>query len=186
MSLCKDQTPDEDQLWEEICLIDPTVQPDMREYLSRCLEIMAHTPVVKYTDSDIQVHSVRYGIYGLVDKLDSSSNTISIIRSSGAPAYGCWSDDRVRLAACILCLKESTGIDIVGGNIEYIPDGIVRYCEPQPRDRRRLLQALHMAQKVMNGNLPEKPVNAPCKKCLYVNQCNPDKPKTLSSILFKK
>ena len=186
VSLCRDQNPDEDTLWDEICLIDPEIHPDMREYLSLCLEMNSHTPRINYTDCDIPVNSGRYGIYGLVDKYDSSEKIISIIRNSIAPDSGCWSDDRIRLAAYLLCLKESAGLDIVGGYIEYIPSGIIRYCEPQPRDRRRLLQALRMAQKVLKGDLPEKPVHAPCKNCIYTNQCNQDKPRTLSSILFKK
>jgi CRISPR-associated exonuclease Cas4 len=186
VSLCKNPQPDEDTLWDEISLIDPSVKPEMREYLSQCLASTAHTPLPAWTDCDLPVHSERYALYGLIDKYDAESKMISVVRNSGAPAFGCWSDDRVRIAAYLLCLKESIGLDCAGGYIEYIPDGIVRYCEPQPRDRRGLLQALRMAQKVLKGDLPEKPIRAPCKNCTYQSQCNPDKPKTLSSILFKK
>ncbi|MDD1729474.1 MAG: Dna2/Cas4 domain-containing protein [Methanospirillum sp.] len=178
--------PDEDALWDEICLIEPTINPDMREYLSHCLVSTAHTPLPTWTDSDIAVNSKRYGIYGQIDKYDAQSGSISVIRNSGSPSKGCWSDDRIRLAAYLLCLRESRGIDLSGGYVEYIPDGIVRYYEPQPRDRRGLIQALVLARKVLSGNLPAKPVHAPCTRCTYQKQCNPEKPTLLSHILFKK
>lgn len=167
-------------------MIDPVVKPELREYLSSCLAGTAHTPLPSWTDTDLKVGSERYGIYGLIDKYDADAGNISVVRNSGAPVSGCWSADRVRIAAYLLCLKESMGIDLPGGYVEYIPDGIVRYCEPQPRDRRGLLLALKQVKKVMKGDLPEKPARAPCKNCSYQSQCNPEKPNLLSSILFKK
>lgn len=177
---------DENSLWDEINLIDPDVTPELREYLSQCLLSTAHTPLPSWTESDVTVNSDRYGIYGLIDKYDEKSNVISIVRNSRAPMTGCWPDDRVRIAAYLLCLREMTGKDLPGGYIEYIPDGIVRFCEPQPRDRRGFLKALNNVRTVQKGDLPAKPVRAPCRNCTYQNQCIPVRVKTVSEIFFKK
>lgn len=186
VSLCNDPDPDEDSLWDEICLIDPGIKPEMREYLSRCLMQTAHMPLPSWTDSDVPVSSDKYGIHGLIDKYDEKAGVISVIRNSGAPTVGCWPGDRVRIAAYLLCLRESLGKDLTGGYVEYIPDGIVRFCEPQSRDRRGLLQALKNARMVLQGDLPPKPVRAPCRNCTYQNRCNSEGVKTLSEIFFKK
>lgn len=177
---------DEDSLWNEICMIHPDINPEMREYLSESMAVCSHTPFLPWSETEISIRSDRYGIHGLIDKYHPDSQTISIIRPSRAPEHGCWTEDRIRIAACLICLKEQTGIAASGGQVEYIPDGIIRYCEPQPRDRRRLLQGLTWAREVQKGNLPQKPVHPPCKKCQYMDRCEPPKARTLSELLFKK
>lgn len=184
---CSDpQNRDEEELWNEICLIHPEIDPTMQDFLWSCLESIKHTPFPAWTETDITIRSDRYGIHGLIDKYHAKDEYISITRASRAPEMGCWSDDRIRIAAYILCLQELSGRTWKGGYVEYIPDGIIRFCEPQPRDRRRLLQTLKVVRSVAKGELPGKPVNPPCKKCPYSQQCEPPKARTLSDIIFQK
>ncbi len=186
VSLAGPDLTDEKQLWDEITLIKPDIVEDLKDYLSFCREQVACMPAMSYTDADVLVTSRKYGISGTIDKYDACSSRISVIRNSAAPSIGCWPEDRMRIAAYLICFQETTGITLNGGYIEYIPDGVVRFCEPQPRDRRALLQAVKTAQKICKGELPGKPVRAPCKNCRYTGQCNPPKVKRLSDLLTKK
>jgi CRISPR-associated exonuclease Cas4 len=174
----------EENLWDEIVLISPGISPEMREYFTDCYRINEKTPLPEWTDSDIAVHSDKYGVFGLIDKYHSGKKHISIVRTGKAPVAGCWPLDRVRIAAYLLCLRETTGVSIPGGFVEYIPDGIVRFCEPQPRDRRMLIQGLKNAREVQKGVFPPKPVNAPCRYCRYADKCEQPVARRLSDILF--
>ncbi|MFH0967359.1 MAG: Dna2/Cas4 domain-containing protein [Methanobacteriota archaeon] len=186
ISISDRNNPDEDSLWDEINLIHPEIHPSMREYLTSCLDQNHRTPIPSWTETDLSVRTQKYGLHGLIDKFHAGDNHISVVRCTRAPVAGCWPDDRIRIAAYLLCLKESTGIHLSGGYIEYIPDGIIRFCEPQPRDRRALLQGLKIIRLIEKGEFPGKPVRAPCKGCRYTNQCETPKVRTLSDLLFKK
>ncbi len=186
LSLARVPRPDEQELWDEITLIHPDIDPSMQDYLTECLEQIQHTPFPSWTDTEISVRSEKYGIHGQIDKYHAEAQSISIVRASPAPRLGCWPDDRIRVAAYLLCLQEQMGFKCKGGYVEYIPDGIIRFCEPDPRDRRRLLQAIHLVKMIARGELPKKPVNPPCKNCPYTEQCEPPKARTLSQIFFNK
>jgi len=186
ISLAHQNKPDENSLWDEITLIHPDIHPSMREYLTLCLDQNRRTPIPSWTEIDLPVRSEKYGLHGLIDKFHAGGNYISVIRCTRAPVAGCWPDDRIRIAAYLVCLKETTGINFSGGYVEYIPDGIIRFCEPQPRDRRALLQGLKNMRLIEKGEFPGKPVRAPCKGCQYMDQCEPAKVRTLSEMLFKK
>lgn len=180
------ETLDENTLWDEITLIHPDISPNMREYLTTCIEINRKTPIPKSTQTDILVQSLKYGLFGRIDKFHEKEKYLSTVRNSHAPSSGCWPLDRVRTAAYLLCLKETSGITLKGGYVEYIPDGIIRYCEPQPQDRRKLLQGLKEMREIQNGGYPKRPLNAPCKKCRHLAQCEKPIVTKLSDLLFKK
>jgi CRISPR-associated exonuclease Cas4 len=184
VSLSKSNNPDEDLLWDEITLISPRIDPSLREYLTSCLDQNRQVLIPSWTETDLSVRSEKYGIFGNIDKYHAGDLNISVVRCTRAPVAGCWPDDRIRIAAYLLCLKESTGIELSGGYVEYIPDGIIRFCEPQPRDRRVLLQGLKRVREIEKGEFPEKPAQAPCKGCRYSDQCETPKVKTLYEILF--
>jgi CRISPR-associated exonuclease Cas4 len=186
VSLADPQNLDGDSLWDEITLIHPAIGPEMREYLDTCISMAARMPFLSWTETDLLIRSEKTGIHGQIDKYDAQAGHVSVVRCTGAPAAGCWPGDRVRMAAYLLCLRETAEIDLAGGYMEYIPDGIVRYYEPGPRDRRALLQALKNIRLVEKGELPGKPVRAPCKNCRYSAQCNPPAANPLSAVLFKK
>jgi CRISPR-associated exonuclease Cas4 len=177
---------DEEKLWDEISLIKPDISRELKDFLSICIEKVTSMPAMSYTDADLLVTSRKYGLSGTIDKYDARSSRIAITRNSSAPCAGCWPQDRLRIAAYMLCFKETTGVTLNGGYVEYIPDGIIRFCEPQPRDRRALLLTLKKAHKIHTGELPEKPVKVSCKTCRFIDQCNPPKVRRLSDLLMKK
>lgn len=186
VSLACPDVIDEEELWDEITLIKPDISKDLKEYLSLCIEKVRCMPAISYTDAELMVTSRKYGLSGTIDKYDARSSRIAIIRNSSSPSAGCWPVDRLRIAAYMICFQETTGISLNGGYVEYIPDGIVRFCEPQPRDRRALIQTLKKAHKIRKGELPEKPVKVSCKTCRFIDQCNPPKVRRLSDLLMKK
>ena len=90
---------------------------------------------------------------------------------------------RPRIAGIAFCLEEMTGKEVVGGHVEYIPDGISRYHTVQPRDRRQLLTTLHKLRAIHRGEAPVHPLNAPCNRCKYKERCEDSGGHRLSELL---
>jgi CRISPR-associated exonuclease Cas4 len=175
----------EEEIWNMIILIQPDISPDARSFLSSCICAMTHTPIRPWTETDITVKSDKVGIYGLLDKYDALSGEYTLTRCTTAPKNGCWPDDAIRTAALLICIEETSAKRLKGMYIEYIPSGIIRYYEPTPKDRRRLIQIIRQIQDVNRGLFPSKPLHPPCDSCKYYEKCEKNKPKTLS-FLFKK
>jgi CRISPR-associated exonuclease Cas4 len=162
-----------DSLWEEINAIQPNIDTDMRGFLDECVGACGGKDWRKPVQTDVQVISERFGIRGMVDKIYEQEPYFAIIRSSSAPSAGVYMGDRIRIACFAQCIRESLDIPAESGMIEYIPSGINRLCHPEPRDRRAMLQGIRSARKVMAGEVPRRPVRAPCSSCPYEGQCLP-------------
>jgi CRISPR-associated exonuclease Cas4 len=175
----------EEVIWKIISLINPDISPDSRIFLTSCLSAMKSAPIRPWTDSDITVKSEKIGVYGLLDKYDTNSGDCTLTRCCDAPKSGCWPEDTIRIAALLICIEETCNIRPHGMHIEYIPSGIIRYYEPTPKDRRRLVQIIHQVKEVERGTFPPKPLHPPCSRCRFVEKCSVDQPRKLS-ILFKK
>ena len=109
-------------------------------------------------------------------------NSFAFTRSSKPPDTGVYALDRLRLACYISCVEETFGKKVEGGYVEYIAGGIIRYSAPGPKDRRAMIRAIKSAKRIIKGEVPRKPVNAPCESCIYSWQCNSG-PKPLSLFL---
>lgn len=175
----------EDDLWSSILLIDPDIDPESRTFLQDCLKILDNLSVRSWTDLDITVKSDKLCLYGLIDKYNSKKCQATIVRCSKSPKAGCWAEDRIRIAALILCINETLNIRLSGMYVEYIPSGVIRYYEPGPKDRRILINTLKKVHEVDKGYLPEKPLNPPCKGCQFYQRCSNEGPNTLLDIIKK-
>lgn len=165
---------DEAVVWGEILDVCESIDPTLREYLHQCVVACRNTQKWRNTSStDTSVKSKKYRIHGIVDKIFPYKPFFSIVKASKAPLLGIYSTDRLRITACTVCLHEMIGDHVGGGSVEYIVSGISRYHEVQPLDKRRFISALHQARKVINGEIPERPVKAPCETCYLKNSCNP-------------
>ena len=164
---------DAETIWEEILAVRPGIDPGLKQFLLDCREACsAYSGWTEPAQSDVSVISERYGIVGQIDKLYDSPVSFSIVRCAAAPKLGVYPSDRLRIAAYALCLKETTGRDLEGGTIEYIPSGIARYCRPEPRDRRALIAALRSARRILEGEVPQKPVSTSrCTRCPHEHSC---------------
>jgi len=118
----------------------------------------------------------------MVDRL-VDDGSFSIIRSAGAMPFGTYAADRLRIACIAFCIEEMTGNELTGGHVEYIPDGISRFHIVQPRDRRQVIASLHKIRSIRKGELPKRPLNAPCPRCKYKERCESSSGHRLSDLL---
>jgi len=162
---------DPEPLWEEINAIQPEIEPGMRDFLDECIQACRGKDWRRPVQTDVQVSTDRFGIRGVVDKIFENEPYFAITRSSAAPVAGVYAGDRIRIACYALCIKETLHLPAEAGFIEYIPSGVLRLCHPEPRDRRAMLQGIRSAQRVLAGEVPRKPVRAPCTTCPYEDRC---------------
>jgi CRISPR-associated exonuclease Cas4 len=173
----------EDDIWEELCTIHPGIEPEFREYMAHCIAACtARTGWRPCTSSDVRVRSERLKVFGTIDKVYPSPPYFAVTRSSHAPRAGIYASDRLRIAGYALCLEEIRGEQVISGEVEYIPDGIIRTCELQPIDRRRFLTALKSARRIVAGEIPSRSPDAPCDTCDHRDRCIP-RGKKLSDLL---
>jgi CRISPR-associated exonuclease Cas4 len=173
---------DAESIWSEVLAVNPEIDSDMRSFLDTCITSCNKTTWFMATQSDLQVISEKHSIVGLVDRI-AADGSYSIIRASGAMPFGTYAADRLRIASIAFCMEEMTGNEVAGGHIEYIPDGISRFHTVQPRDRRQVIATLHKIRAIRRGELPRRPLNAPCNRCLYKDRCENSGGHRLSDLL---
>ena len=173
---------DPDVIWDEVLAVRPGIVADMRSFLDTCIAACNKNTWRSAAHNDVNVHSDKHGIVGMVDRL-ATDGYYSIIRASGAMPFGTYSSDRLRISCIALCLEEMTGNEVTGGHVEYIPDGMSRFHTIQPRDRRQVIATLHRIHSIRQGELPRHPFNAPCNRCRYREKCENSGGHRLSDLL---
>jgi CRISPR-associated exonuclease Cas4 len=173
---------DAETIWQEIVTVSPALDPALKEFLDLSIAACNKTAWNPAVQTDVMVVSEKQGIVGMIDRI-AADGTFSIIRAAGAMPFGTYAADRLRIACIAFCLEEMTGAEVKGGSVEYIPDGVSRYHEVQPRDRRQVISALHRIRSIRNGEMPLHPLNAPCNRCRYRERCESSVGKRLSELL---
>ena len=171
-----------DVIWSEVLAVRPAIDTDLRSFLDTCITACKKTNWTPASQSDVRVISEKHGIVGMVDRI-AHDGTFSIIRAAGAMPFGTYSSDRLRIACIAFCLEEMTGKEVIGGTVEYIPDGALRFHTVQPRDRRLVISTLHKIRAINKGDIPTHPLNAPCNRCKFREQCESNSGRRLSDIL---
>jgi CRISPR-associated exonuclease Cas4 len=161
---------DAETIWQEATSVRPGIDPAVRTFLGTCITRCATSVWPEAVQHDVRVVSERQGIVGMVDRL-LPDGTFCVVRATGALPAGVYAADRLRVAACALCLGEMSGKDVAGGCVEYIPDGVSRFHVVQPRDRRQLLTTLRIVRSIRDGTVPHHPLNAPCNRCRHKERC---------------
>jgi CRISPR-associated exonuclease Cas4 len=151
--------------------------------MDTCINSCKKTNWIPATQFDVRVISEKHNIVGMVDRI-TDDGTFSIIRAAGAMPFGTYSSDRLRIACIAFCLEEMTGEEVIGGNVEYIPDGVSRFHTVQPRDRRQVIATLNKIRSINKGDVPTHPLNAPCKRCKFRERCESNSGRRLSDILW--
>jgi len=169
-------------IWDEVLSVCPGIDPELRLFLETCIASCNKTAWSPAAQSDVRVISEKHGIVGMADRV-FDNGSFSIIRAAGAMPFGTYAADRLRVAGIAMCLGEMTGAEVIGGHVEYIPDGVSRFHLVQPRDRRQILAALHKIQEIKKGALPRHPLNAPCNRCRFKEQCERSSGRRLSDLL---
>jgi len=173
---------DAEGIWQEIIAVSPAIDPALREFLDLCITACNKSEWKPAAQTDVKVVSDKQGIVGMVDRV-AADGTFSIIRAAGAMPFGTYSADRLRIACIAFCMEDVTGSDVKGGYVEYIPDGVSRFHEVQPRDRRQVISTLHKIKAIRDGEMPQHPLNAPCNRCKYRERCESSVGKRLSELL---
>ncbi len=169
-------------IWDEVLTVRPSLDPAQREFLDHCVAACRKREWQAAAQNDVSVISDRHGIIGMVDRV-FPDHTFAIIRATGALPFGISGADRLRIAAYALCLGEMTRQPLPGGSVEHIPDGTSRFHEVQPRDRRQLVAAIRTVRAIRDGEVPARPLNAPCGRCSYRERCEGSGGRRLSELL---
>jgi len=173
---------DAEVIWQEILAVSPALDPAHKEFLTLCITACNKSEWKPAVQTDVKVVSEKQGMVGMIDRI-AADGTFSIVRAQGAMPFGTYSADRLRIACITFCLEETTGSEVKGGCVEYIPDGVSRFHEVQPRDRRQVIATLHKHKSIKNGDMPQHPLNAPCNRCRYKEKCETSVGKRLSELL---
>jgi len=173
---------DGEVIWAETLVVRPAIHPEMRAFLDLCINACNKATWQPAEETDISVRSEKQAISGMIDRI-LPDGTFSVVRAAGAMPFGTYAADRLRVAAIALCLEEMTGVEVNGGHVEYIPDGVSRYHTVQPRDRRQLIATLHKIRTIHDGEVPSHPLNAPCVRCKYMEKCESTRGHRLSELL---
>jgi CRISPR-associated exonuclease Cas4 len=173
---------DAEIIWDEVVVVRPSVDPALREFLGICITACNKGAWKPSAQTDVRVVSDKHGMAGMIDRVDADG-VFSIIRAAGAMPFGTYAADRLRIAAISFCLEEMTGKEVIGGHIEYIPDGVSRFHPVQPRDRRQVIATLHKLREIRDGATPLHPLNAPCNRCKYRERCESSGGHRLSELL---
>jgi CRISPR-associated exonuclease Cas4 len=171
-----------DVIWSEVLAVRPSTDTELRSFLDTCITSCKKTNWTPAAQYDVRVISEKHGIVGMVDRI-TDDDTFSIIRAAGAMPFGTYSSDRLRIACIAVCLEEMTGEEVIGGNVEYIPDGVSRFHTVQPRDRRQVIATLHKIRSITKGDIPTHPLNAPCNRCKFRERCETNTGRRLSDLL---
>jgi CRISPR-associated exonuclease Cas4 len=173
---------DADVVWNEVLAVSPSIDPALREFLDTCIASCIKCEWKAPAQTDIRVVSEKQGFVGMIDRMTDDDH-FSIIRAAGAMPFGTYAADRLRITAISFCLEEMTGKEVAGGNVEYIPDGVSRFHTVQPRDRRQVIATLHRIRSIHEGEMPSRPLNAPCNRCKYREKCESTGGHRLSELL---
>ncbi len=173
---------DAEVIWQEIIAVSPVIDPELKDFLALCITACNKGEWKPAIQTDVKVVSDKMGIVGMIDRI-AADGTFSIVRAAGAMPFGTYASDRLRISCIAFCLEEMTGSEVKGGCVEYIPDGVSRMHEVQPRDRRQVIATLHKLKSIKNGDMPQHPLNAPCNRCKYREKCESSVGKRLSELL---
>jgi CRISPR-associated exonuclease Cas4 len=173
---------DAEAIWQEILAVSPALDPGLREVLDLSITACNKSEWKPAVQTDVKVVSDKHGLIGMIDRI-AADGTFSIVRAAGAMPFGTYAADRLRIACIAFCLEEMTGSEVKGGCVEYIPDGVSRFHEVQPRDRRQVIATLNKLKSIRNGEMPQHPLNAPCNRCKYRERCESSVGKRLSELL---
>lgn len=175
---------DEDEIWDEVCLIQKDMEDSAKSFFTESVHICRNNPAWRTCrEADLRVQSARFHIHGVIDKLFDGEPSFSITRPTLAPSKGIYTADRIRITGYCICLEEMFDMPVESGAIEYIPSGTERVCTVQPIDKRRFLRALYEARRIQQGEVPRKPLNPPCRYCPQNDRCDLEGGTRLSDLI---
>jgi CRISPR-associated exonuclease Cas4 len=132
--------------------------------------LAGHLDLLLPCQAEVDLFSDKLGLSGRLDRLAPGS-TPSLIRTGRAPQDGIWKRDRLMLAGYALLLGEKNKTHINQGLVEYPRHGMVRVAQIRSVDRARVLRIRDRIRQIKEGQLPDRPEDAPCQACWAVEIC---------------
>jgi CRISPR-associated exonuclease Cas4 len=126
--------------------------------------LAGHLDLLLPCQAEVDMHSDRLGLSGRLDRLAPGS-TPSLIRTGIAPQNGIWKRDRLMLAGYALLLGDKCNSHINQGLVEYPRQAQVRAVQIHSVDRARVLRIRDRIRQIKEGQLPDRPEDAPCQAC---------------------
>ncbi len=150
------------------------ILPDMASKLLLKLNLITPSEV------EVDLRSDRLGLSGRLDRIvargakDGRKGQVpipSMIKTDSPPETGVWRSDRLRLTGYAMLLEESQDRRVDLGLVEYLRAGEVREVDIRTSDRRRVLRIRDRVRRIQGGKLPDRPREAPCKRCPVLESC---------------
>ena len=126
--------------------------------------LAGHLDLLLPCQAEVDLYSDKLGLSGRLDRL-APGGTPSLIRTGKAPEDGIWKRDRLMLAGYALLLGEKNRTHINQGLVEYPRQALVRAAQIHSVDRARVLRIRDRIRQIKEGQLPDRPENAPCPDC---------------------
>lgn len=132
--------------------------------------LAGHLDLLLPCQAEVDLSSDKLGLSGRLDRL-APGGTPSLIRTGKAPQDGIWKKDRLMLAGYALLLGEKNRTHINQGQVEYPRFGLVRSVQIHSVDRARVLRIRDRIKQIKEGQLPDRPEDAPCQACAAAEMC---------------
>ena len=126
--------------------------------------LAGHLDLLLPCQAEVDLFSDKLGLSGRLDRL-APGGTPSLIRTGRAPEDGIWKRDRLMLAGYALLLGDKYKAHINQGLVEYPRVGQVRVVQVHSVDRARVLRIRDRIRLIKEGQLPDRPEDAPCQAC---------------------
>lgn len=132
--------------------------------------LAGHLDLLLPCQAEVDLYSDKLGLSGRLDRL-APGGTPSLIRTGKAPQDGIWKKDRLMLAGYALLLGEKHKTHINQGLVEYPRQALVRAVQIHSVDRARVLRIRDRIRQIKEGQLPDRPEDAPCQACWAAEIC---------------
>jgi len=140
------------------------------EIASIALGLAGNLDLLLPCQAEVDLFSEKLGLSGRLDRLAPGSIP-SLIRTGKAPEDGIWKRDRLMLAGYALLLGEKQKTHINQGLVEYPRQALVRAVQIHSVDRARVLRIRDRIRQIKEGQLPDRPEDAPCRDCEARGTC---------------
>ncbi|MBD3249715.1 CRISPR-associated protein Cas4 [Candidatus Woesearchaeota archaeon] len=129
--------------------------------------------------SEIRITSERYGIRGIVDRIEEYPEGFVPVelKTGKAPREGAWPGHRIQLGAYALLMEEYYGKEIKEGFIHYLDNDEKVHIDINPFFREEIKELKEKVRALVNSReIPEIECNKnKCMKCGLREQCFDEK-----------
>ncbi|MBC7110325.1 MAG: hypothetical protein H5T46_04910 [Archaeoglobi archaeon] len=171
---------DVEEVIESLLLMHPHLRREDFEGF-RTLRIPSFESSSEAYEVDVELHSERLRMIGILDKIVFDDEPIPVIlRLSKPPSKGVYRSDRLKLTAYSMLAEERFG-RIKRGYVDHLPYGILREQKIRFGDRKKVIRIRDKILSIYSGKIPPRKEN--CHGCEFSEFCDVES-SLLSDLLF--